>query len=49
MNTTQRVAGGVRFLVIAASFVIIIAGLRAASSIALPFLASLFLAIFSLC
>ena len=44
----QLLTSGTRFIVIAASLVVIIAGLRAASTIALPFLASLFLAIFSL-
>lgn len=43
-NTTQ----GFRFLLIAASLVVIIAGLRAAAPIALPFALSLLLAILSL-
>jgi len=44
----QPLIGGTRFVVIAASLVIVIAGLRAASAIVLPFLASVFLAVFSL-
>lgn len=41
-------AQGTRFLLIAASLVIIIAGLRAAASVVLPFLLALFLAIVTL-
>ena len=40
--------GGARFLVIVASLVVVIAGLRAAAPILLPFLVSLFLAVISL-
>lgn len=47
-DTDQRFSGGTRFVVIAASLVVVIAGLRAASIIVLPFLASVFLAMFSL-
>ncbi len=39
---------GVRFLLIAASLVVVVAGLRAAAPVVLPFLMSLFLAILSL-
>ena len=39
---------GVRFLVAAASFVVVVAGLRAATQLILPFLVSVFLAIISL-
>lgn len=47
-DSGQRLSGIPRFVVIAASLVVIIAGLRAASAIVLPFLASVFLAVFSL-
>lgn len=47
-DADQRVTGGTRFVVIAASLVVVIAGLRAASTIVLPFVASVFLALFSL-
>jgi len=47
-DTDQRLSGGTRFVVIAASLVVVIAGLKAASTIVLPFLASVFLAVFSL-
>jgi predicted PurR-regulated permease PerM len=39
---------GARLLVMAASFVIVVAGLKAASSLILPFLVALFLAMVSL-
>ncbi len=45
---SQLFASGTRIVVIGASIVVVIAGLRAASAIVLPFLASLFLAVFSL-
>ena len=45
---SQFFTGTTRFIIIAASLVVIIAGLRAASAIALPFMASIFLACFSL-
>jgi predicted PurR-regulated permease PerM len=44
----QHAAQGVRFLLIAASLVVVIAGLRAAAPIALPFMLSLLLAMLSL-
>ena len=47
-DADQRLSGGTRFIVIAASIVVVIAGLKAASAIVLPFLASVFLAVFSL-
>jgi AI-2 transport protein TqsA len=40
--------GGARFLLIVASLVVVVAGLRAASQLILPFLVSLFIAILSL-
>lgn len=48
--TTDEVGlhGGLRFLVTAASLVVVVAGLRAAAPILLPFLVSLFLAVISL-
>ena len=48
MDGIQRMSGGTRVLLVVASFVVVIAGLRAASAILLPFLVSLFLALFSL-
>ena len=39
---------GARFLVVAASFIVVVAGLREAGQIALPFLSAVFLAIISL-
>lgn len=44
MDDKGKIANGTRFLVAAASFVIVIAGMRTASSILVPFLLSLFIA-----
>ena len=48
MSEAQRLSGGVRFLLVAASFIVVVAGLRAASALLLPFLVSVFLALISL-
>jgi predicted PurR-regulated permease PerM len=44
MEHEKRIANGTRFLVAAACFVIVVAGMRTASSILVPFLLSLFIA-----
>jgi AI-2 transport protein TqsA len=43
----QRIAGGARFLLVAASVVVVVAGLRAASQVILPFMVALFIAVLS--
>ena len=48
MAEEQRQDKGARFLLIAASLVIVIAGMKAASSLLLPFLVSIFLAMITL-
>jgi predicted PurR-regulated permease PerM len=48
MDFLDRQNQGARFLFIAASFVVVIAGMRAASSVILPFLVAIFLAMISL-
>ena len=45
METKGRTSQMARFLIVAASFVIVVAGMRAASSILVPFLLSIFIAI----
>ena len=45
METKERTSQVARFLIVAASFVIVVAGMRAASSILVPFLLSMFIAI----
>ena len=45
---TRRPDRGARFLVVAASVIVVIAGLRAASNLILPFLTAVFLAVVSL-
>ena len=48
MTEGIRLPGGLRFLLVAASFIILVAGLRAASTLLLPFLVSVLLALISL-
>jgi len=48
MSQSGRMGGGARMLLVAASFVVLVAGLRAASSVILPFLVALFVAMISL-
>ncbi len=45
---TSRIDGGLRFLLVVASLVVVIAGLRAATSIVVPFLIAIFVAMISL-
>ena len=47
MNDTQIISPGARFLFIAACFVVVAAGMRAASSLLVPFLLALFVALIS--
>jgi len=44
MEHTRKIANGTRFLVATACFIVVVAGMRAASSILVPFLLSLFIA-----
>ena len=49
MTTQQReTERGARFLVVAASLIVVVAGLRSASQLILPFLTAVFLAVVSL-
>ena len=45
MEAKERTSKAARFLIVAACFVIVVAGMRAASSILVPFLLSMFIAI----
>lgn len=47
MNSVQTISPGARFLFVAACFVVVAAGMRAASSILVPFLLALFVALIS--
>ena len=45
METEERTSKAAHFLIVAACFVVVVAGMRAASSILVPFLLSMFIAI----